>query len=138
MVERFRGEYGWLSNFADVQIPLKGVVYPSVEHAYMAQKSSDPEWIKFCMFHTAGKVKRKSREIEVRPDWDDVKLDVMQVCLTRKFNQEPFRTKLIQTGDMYIQEGNYHNDKFWGFCLKTNEGENHLGKMIMKIRETLR
>jgi len=81
--------------------------------------------------------KKRSKEIQIRAGWDDMKLQVMEYLLTLKFNQEPYRTLLKETKDEHIQEGNYWNDKFWGFCLKTNEGENHLGKLIMEIRKTL-
>lgn len=36
-----------------------------------------------------------------------------------------------------ITEGNYWNDKFWGVCLKSNQGQNHLGKLLMNIREEI-
>ena len=61
----------------------------------------------------------------------------MTNCLEQKFNIEPYKTKLIETGNKYIQEGNRWNDKFWGVCLKTNQGENNLGKLIMNIRAKL-
>ena len=56
----------------------------------------------------------------------------------QKFNQEPFKSKLLDTGDEYIMEGNWWGDKFWGICLKTNTGNNNLGKLIMQIRNTLK
>lgn len=57
--------------------------------------------------------------------------------MIQKFNKEPFKSKLIATGDLYIQEGNLWNDKFWGVCLKTNTGQNILGKLIMEIRNEI-
>lgn len=39
---------------------------------------------------------------------------------------------------MYIQEGNYWGDTFWGVDLKKREGENNLGKLVMEIREKLK
>ena len=55
------------------------------------------------------------------------------------FNQEPFRTKLINTLDENIVEGNWWGDVFWGVNLKVdpNVGENHLGRLIMEIRKEL-
>jgi predicted NAD-dependent protein-ADP-ribosyltransferase YbiA (DUF1768 family) len=61
----------------------------------------------------------------------------MANCIEQKFNIEPYRTKLLETKDEYLQEGNRWNDKFWGVCLKTNKGENHLGKLIMSVRGAL-
>jgi adenylate kinase family enzyme len=49
----------------------------------------------------------------------------------------PFKTQLINTGDCYIQENNLWNDTFFGYCLKTNQGKNMLGHLIMQIRTEL-
>lgn len=139
MITEFQNEYRWLSNFAPVKIKLDGLEFPSVEHAYMSAKYNDIEWKKFCSNpnNKAGDVKRKSRNITLKEDWNDIKLEVMKECVNQKFSQEPYRTKLLGTGTQYIQEGNRWNDKYWGVCLKTNKGENHLGKLIMDVRSAL-
>jgi ribA/ribD-fused uncharacterized protein len=139
MIKEFQGNYRWLSNFAPVQIELNGKTYPSVEHAYMSAKSNDIIWKQFCTDsnNTAGQVKRQSRTIQLIHDWNDIKLQVMEECVKQKFNTEPYKTKLIETNDEHIQEGNNWNDKFWGICLKTNQGQNHLGKLIMSVRKEL-
>lgn len=84
---------------------------------------------------TPGNAKRRAKKIAIREDWDNVKLQIMEELLVQKFNQEPFKTNLINTGNEFIQEGNTWNDVFWGVNLKTGFGENNLGKLIMKIRE---
>ena len=139
MITEFQNEYRWLSNFAPVKIKLDGLGFPSVEHAYMSAKSDDVEWKKFCSNsnNTAGDVKRKSRSILLKDDWNEIKIEVMANCIKQKFNTEPYRTKLLETGTQHIQEGNRWNDKFWGVCLKTNKGENHLGRLIMDVRSAL-
>lgn len=139
MIKEFQNEFRWLSNFAPVKIVLDGVEFPSIEHAYMSAKSDDAEWKKFCSnpINKAGDVKKQVRNIKIKENWNDIKLDVMRKCVEQKFNQEPYRTKLLETGIQYIQEGNMWNDTFWGVCLKTNKGENHLGKLIMDFRSTL-
>lgn len=139
MIKEFQGEFRWLSNFAPVDIKVSERIYPSVEHAYMPAKSEDKNWKDTCADSriTAGKIKRLSKRVELREDWDNDKLTVMEIFLIRKFTQEPFRTKLMDTGSQNIQEGNNWGDKFWGVCLKTGEGENHLGRLIMKIRDKL-
>lgn len=71
-------------------------------------------------------------------NWDEKKLSVMRYCLNQKFNQEPYKSKLLQTDNEFIQEGNTWEDTFWGVCLKTGKGENNLGKMVMDIRNELR
>lgn len=140
MIRTFTTEENrWLSNMWYVDIPLKGIVYPSVEHAYQSEKSKDPEWKKFCSDrdNKPAEVKKKSKEIIIREDWDDVKLLVMEHCLRQKFKNRELLTKLLLTGNENIQEGNYWGDIFWGVDLKStpNYGENHLGRLIMKIRD---
>lgn len=140
MIIQFIGNYSWLSNFEPVDIVLDGKIYPSVEHAYMSAKSNDYGWKEFCSdpSNSASIVKRKSKFVHLVDNWGELRLKVMEECLIQKFSKEPFRSKLIDTGSTYIREGNYWNDRFWGYCLKTNIGTNHLGKLIMKIRNNLK
>lgn len=139
MIKEFQNEYRWLSNFTPVEVELDGLIYSSVEHAYMSAKSDDIKWKRICTNpnYTAGEIKRLSRQVHLIPNWDNIKLNVMEDCIRQKFNQEPYKSKLLQTGNLYIQEGNRWNDKFWGVCLKTNQGQNFLGKLIMKIRDEI-
>lgn len=140
MIKEFQGEYRWLSNFSPVSIILDGNEYPSVEHAYMSAKSDDNSWKLFCSNknNKPGDVKRMSKNIRLIGDWNNIKLNIMRDCIEQKFEQEPYRTKLLKTGNEYIQEGNMWNDKYWGFCLKTNKGENNLGKLIMVMHDKLK
>lgn len=150
MIREFRKEYGFLSNFAECEIDYNGHTYPSTEHAFMAQKSDEQvlhgdhpdklkwiDWAEYCAISgkSAGDIKREAREVELRSDWNDVKLQIMEDVLRIKFNQEPFKSKLIATGTQEIQEGNTWKDLYWGVDLKTGVGENHLGKLLMKIRD---
>lgn len=141
MINIFRGEHAWLSNMYECGIEYKDYLFNSVENAYMWEKNpEDPEWLKMCLVYSAGKIKRESKAITIRNDWDEIKLNVMETLLTIKFNQEPFKTKLIETGDQNIVEGTLWGDSFWGVDLKVNPnyGENHLGRLIMKIRDQLK
>jgi len=139
MISEFQNEYRWLSNFAPVKIVLDEIEYPSVEQAYMSAKSDDAAWKEFCATSNTEpkEVKKMSVLITIKPDWELMKLQVMKSCLVQKFNTEPYRTKLLLTGDEYIQEGNRWGDIYWGVCLNTNMGENTLGKLIMEICKTL-
>lgn len=141
MIHTFRDEHAWLSNMQLVDIKLKGRVFPSVEHAYCSEKNKDAEWKNVCANKNLSPkgVKLMSKEIKLRDDWENVKLLVMEHCLRLKFNQEPFKSNLINTDNQNIVEGNYWNDLFWGVDIKNtpNIGENHLGRLIMKIRSEL-
>ena len=137
MITQFKDEYRWLINFVPVEVMFEGAWYKSTENAYQAAKSLDPEWRKFCQESTSGQAKRKSKTIMIREDWKKVRVKVMKDLLTQKFNSEPYKTKLLQTGELYIIEGNMWKDKFWGVCLESGEGKNVLGHLIMIIREKL-
>lgn len=138
MIKEFQGEYRWLSNFAPVHIKLKEFDYPSVEHAYMSAKSDSYAWkLKCAGSYTAGQIKRLSKTLKLVDNWEQIKLTVMSNCLYAKFQQEPYRSKLIATGNQHIQEGNRWGDTFWGVDLRTGKGENNLGKLIMEIRKSL-
>lgn len=138
MIVRFDGEHDFLSNFEPVRVQLDGVNYRSVEHAYQAAKSLDAEWRKFCKEEKSpSKVKKESRKIEWRADWDEVKIPVMRDLLWQKFSQEPFRSLLLETGGLHLIEGNTWGDKFWGVDLRTGEGRNWLGHLLMEIRKRL-
>jgi N-glycosidase YbiA len=140
MIRKFDKAYKWLSNFAPCTIVLNGITYPSVEHAYMSAKSDDVRWYLKCTDDRIkpGTIKKLSRGILLVSNWDSLKIEVMRECLNQKFSQEPYKTLLIETGDVFIQEGNFWGDTFWGVDLETGEGENNLGKLIMEVREKLK
>jgi len=139
MIKEFQNEYRWLSNFYPCKVIFEGVEYISVEHAYQSAKSKDSVWKKFCRDTIKpGLIKIESKKIEVdRNVWDEQKIKVMKILIDQKFNQEPFKTKLLETKDQIIQEGNRWGDTFWGVDLKTGNGKNILGKLIMKKRDQL-
>jgi ribA/ribD-fused uncharacterized protein len=137
MIKEFQGEYRWLSNFVKCEINFDNFKFQSVEHAYQSTKSDDIEWKSFCSNSktTSGEVKKASHKITIVKNWKEIRYEIMKQLLNQKFSQEPFKTLLKNTGTEYIQEGNYWNDVYWGFCLKKNIGENNLGKLIMSIRD---
>lgn len=137
MISRFSGEYRWLSNFWLVDILYEGRVYASVEHAYQAAKTDNPLARQAIAAQpTPGAAKRAGQLFPLRKDWDDVKLKAMENLLRIKFADPGLRRKLLDTNDELLVEGNVWGDTFWGICDGT--GENHLGKLLMKIREELK
>lgn len=136
---QFTGEYRWLSNFAPAPIIQDGIEYRSVEHAYMSRKCEDTAWKYYCKTtESPALVKKASRHVKLVHNWELIKVGVMTNCLEQKFIQEPYRSLLLETGDMYIQEGNTWGDTFWGVDLRTGAGQNMLGYVIMGIRNDLK
>ncbi len=138
MITEFQNEYRWLSNFASVNIELDGHVFKSVEHAYCYLKTNDTDYKNICKTNILpGPLKTLSRGVSLKPNWSFEKDDIMFDLLTQKFNQEPYKTLLLNTNQDYIQEGNWWGDTYWGVDLKTGVGFNKLGEMIMKVRYNL-
>jgi ribA/ribD-fused uncharacterized protein len=133
----FFGEYRWLSNFHLSPVLYEGILYPSVEHAYQAAKTLDLEVRELFLQLSVGQAKRFGQEIELRPDWDDkLRLHVMYDCLRVKFTSDlELQSKLLATGDLYLEETNYWGDVFYG--VKDGVGKNYLGKLLMAIRRRL-
>jgi len=136
MIKKFRGDYKWLSNMTPCKLTYNGIEYPSSEHAYMSAKSDDMTWKSLCADKQKSGfyIKRESQKIALIDDWDNIKFSVMEEILRIKFESEPFKRLLQNTGNVEIQEGNTWNDLFWGVDLETGKGKNNLGKIIMKIR----
>lgn len=135
MISRFEDEYHFLSNFYPCKVELDGVTYPSTEHAYQAAKTIDiTERIQF-QTGTAGQAKRNGRKVTVRYDWPIVKLSIMESLLIQKFSYKELGDLLMATGNEMLIEGNNFHDIYWGVC--GGVGENHLGQLLMHIRENL-
>ena len=132
----FRGKYLFLSNF----FPTVVYGYPTLEHAYQAAKTTDKDKrLEIRRAKTPVAAKKMGRLLELRLDWTtEFKLEVMETLLKRKFSIPMLHKVLAKTGDMYLCETNYWCDNFWGDCqcqkCQSIEGQNHLGKLLMKIR----
>ena len=141
MIESFKGEYSWLSNFQFFEKPLvyQGISYETSEHFYQAMKTKDPTLRKQIAAHPLKGLKKFANTIDLREDWVTLKIEVMLYTTRYKYSQHnpTLRSRLISTGNEEIQEGNWWGDKFWGVCLKTGEGMNRLGHTIMLVRDEI-
>ena len=135
-VREFQGEYRFLSNFWPCQIEFQGLVFPSVEHAYVAAKTKDSGIRRVvAALGSAGDAKRYGRRIRLRDDWDAVKLDLMLDFVRKKFQTKDLADKLVATAPRILIEGNRWGDTFWGMC--DGVGQNNLGKLLMQVRDEL-
>lgn len=136
MICGFFNDYRWLSNFWQCKITYEGLTYSSVENAYQAAKTViQEERLPFLNVH-AVRAKRLGKKLTLRPDWENVKLDVMLDLLRLKFAHEELKKKLLDTGEEYLEETNNWYDFYWGVC--NGNGENHLGRLLMQVREELK
>lgn len=133
MIDLFRGEYNFLSNFYPSPIKIDGIIYKTVEHAYQAHKSNDVnERKRIADLARPGSAKIEGKELKIRPDWGEVKLLVMKKLLQHKFESPELRHKLLSTKGHKLVETNSWGDTFWGIC--NGKGENHLGRLLMSVR----
>lgn len=133
----FRGYYGFLSNFVYAPTLYEGILFPTAEHAFQAAKTKNKEVRLLLLSMTAKEVKKYGRELELRPDWDEVKLKVMYDVVFDKFDRNvELRKKLLDTDDLVLVEDNYWKDTYWG--VYKGKGENHLGIILMQVRDKMR
>lgn len=114
--------------------------FPTVEHFYQFMKCAihtytDPTWSEnvegsYLMLMDStdfavhpDTIKKLANENLQRSDWDKIKLEVMEEAVRAKFQQHAsLAEKLIKTHPLSLVDG---------------EGENHLGKILMKVRAEL-
>ena len=134
----FSKEFRYLSNFYPAMVKLDGLEYFSTEHAYQAAKTLDPVEREVIRASTKpGEAKKLGQKVTMREDWDQVKISIMKDLVSQKFtNHQDLKENLLATGDSYLEETNTWSDFFWGVC--KGKGENHLGKILMEVREELK
>jgi ribA/ribD-fused uncharacterized protein len=137
-VEGFHGDFRFLSNFYESPIEVERLVYPTVEHAYQAAKTTlRGEHEAIARLPSPGQAKRAGSKLRPGEGWDARKVAVMEELVLLKFRTHAgLRDKLLGTGDCYLEETNTWGDRFWG--VSGGSGDNHLGKVLMRVRERLR
>ncbi len=88
------------------------------------------------------KMKSKPFRKDSRPDWDELRIDIMRWCLRVKLAQhlDKFGELLLSTDDQPIVEESYR-DQFWGAKPTNSEtlvGTNMLGRLLVEVRERLK
>ncbi len=142
VITSFSREYHFLSNF---------YIEPDRTHVvaeYQAAKCVDEFErtiiiSKSGLYAPPGQAKRAGKKVKLRPDWEQVKFQIMDELVMAKFVDHPeLREKLLATGDAELIECNTWGDRFWGMChdpvTGQMAGENHLGKTLMRVREWIR
>lgn len=137
VINEFRGKNYFLSNFYSAPVTYEGITYLNNEAAFQAAKVMDKaEREKFAKLDPSS-AKRKGRRVQLRYDWEKVKFDIMyQVCLAKFTQNEDLKKKLLDTGDEHLEEGNTWGDRIWGTV--NGKGQNHLGKILMRVRNELK
>lgn len=168
MIAGFRDDFRFLSNFYNAPVTYNGVTYKNSEAAFQAAKflHLTPDDIRakvspsiidgygfdltddHCVEHafaamSAADAKKLGRKLPIRPDWEDVKFDIMREIVDSKFaNNAYLKRKLLATGDEQLVERNWWHDNIWGDCAcdrcKNRAGKNMLGVILMETRARLK
>lgn len=131
VIDKFEGEYHFLSNFYERQVTIDGLTFENTEAAFHSYKqpSRREEFVGL----TAKEAKRLGRSVTLRDDWEEIKDSVMfNVCMTKFSQHEDIKQALLKTGNADLIEGNTWNDTYWGVC--NGKGRNKLGQILMLIR----
>lgn len=140
---RTNAMYGSLSNFATAKVEIGGLTFMSSEAAWQAFKTMDLEKRKLFCSMTPAASKRAGRKLDLRPDWETVKYDLMVEVLRAKFSQdEDLKRILLSTGDEdLLEDTTGWHDNIWGSCscpkCQQIPGRNLLGKALVQVREEL-
>lgn len=136
----YEGPWYAFSNFASFMVYWRKQYWMTSEHAYQAAKFTDPLIVEEIRLARSAHEAKKAAQAHIRdkvPNWQEIKLSVMEDILRAKLEQHPYiQSKLLETGSLEIVENSPKNS-FWGRGFDWR-GQNHLGKIWMKLREELR
>lgn len=142
-IDRFRGEYFFLSNFFPAVTPHRGHLFPTSEHAYMAARTTDVDAVAAILSTSdpaaAQQIGRAATQLV---NWGQLRFGAMAEILTAKFTYNPdLADKLVATTGRVLVEGNTWHDQTWGNCTcdehRAVAGENALGACLMAVRAQL-
>ena len=102
-ISAFQGKYAVFSNFYPCFVVYEGMIFPSAEHAFQAAKTTDRnERVAFAVCPTAKEVKALGRKIQLRPDWEEIKVQVMTEA--KCFIESATQLDLIRGGVLCYSE----------------------------------
>ena len=135
-VDEFRGSHYFLSNDSPSPIEFEGIRYPTVDHAFTAARTlNETDRRRIAGIESPAEARRTARELEVRPDWEKEQGPIMLALVRQKFQSEREKSRLLSTGNSTLIYGNTRGDQTWGKDVKTGQGENRLGNILMQVRD---
>ena len=139
MITEWINDYEFLRNDYKCRVSVQEWDFPSVEHAFQAEKTTDTKLKQKIELATdAREAKKIGRSLPLPSSWDKDRIGIMENLLRQKFS--PYHNpelvqKLIGTGDEDLVM-DHPSDYFWGTG-HDDSGENMLGKLLMHIRKEL-
>lgn len=139
VIDSFRGEYRFLSNFYESPLTLPdGRIADTLEHGFQAYKAVyDEDYERILNAPSPGEAKRLGRQVRLRLDWESAKIPLMRRLLAWKFDEGALLARrLLDTENALLVEDNTWGDTFWG--VYDGVGHNWLGHLLMARRAELR
>ena len=140
----FRKKYHYLAIDYPVKIQFGNLIFPSLEHAFIASKL---EVIKhrqhILSLDSIEEVRQFGQSIGIRPNWEKDKKQIMTTLQWQKFARNIHLSKRLVCirGDKIYFDNDQH-DNYWGRChcpeCKKIKGKNHLGKILTRVRDNIR
>jgi len=134
--------YGF-TNFSAHPVIYDNKRYPTSEHLFQSFKFQPhrpnlAEHIRTCSERPSVAFSEARRfQPEVRSDWKDVNIQMMDLALWHKFTQhDSLKKELLATDDAELVEDS-DKDSFWGVGAD-RRGRNELGKALERLRTKLR
>ena len=126
MINQFKGQYAFLSNFYPSGVWYDNQLWGTAEHLYQSFKTLKISEMQL-IFNAGGPAdaKRMGKQITLREDWALVKDACMATTILCKFSQSPpLRDALLETYPHVLIEGNTWHDQYWGecYCNKCSDG----------------
>lgn len=141
---KFRDKhYSFLSNFENVAVEYNGRRYRNAEAAYQSMKTLDikKRW-DFVSLLGVDAIKL-AKTFKTRPDWDEVKYDILvEICYAKFSSSYDMTTRLLSTGKSYLYNDTtgWHDNEL-GNCecprCAHKIGKNLLGQALMQVREMM-
>jgi ribA/ribD-fused uncharacterized protein len=140
----------WFSNFNKLAKPIRaqGIEYHTVENFFQAMKTTDIEErykiAAMSPWEAKRHCSRKNKNFKLREDWEEIKLNVMEWALRRKYRRgTPDHTQLMESTEKSIIEFNNWHDNIWGQCTckRCSDGQefdpanDYLGRLLTQIRQ---
>lgn len=129
----FKYSNWYLSNMFPCEVRTNRYVFKCVESAFQACKC--PERVEEFINLNGYEAKKLGKQVQLRPDWEQVKDKYMYNLVKRKFDQNAhLRHRLMFETSGLITEDNTWNDTYWGVC--RGKGQNKLGIILTNIRDS--
>jgi ribA/ribD-fused uncharacterized protein len=114
-------------------IHVNGIEYTCIEAAFQSFKLENREARRQFSRLNGFEAKKLGRRVQLRPDWNEIKVEVMYRLLKIKFKGE-LGEKLKGISSPIVEENTW-GDTFWGVC--RGRGQNQLGILLEQVRDEL-